>query len=303
MGRAALLLLGSRSRLHRWLLFVARAASAVVVGGAAALAAAHGHHHLALWRAALIAIIAVAVLAVIASAGAYVTEPVSETHHASLRASAASLLNGLTSMFCEYGGSYEPEQAFRSHFGWLSRRLRTWDAVRVDAGEQQRVLGEHVDSRLEEHSVVGSAYAVGHIRTLAMEVGLRRAGSGGAPLPDFDWARNWGTTAVEPGVPAIRGPAEGWLAPFDGAPRCVILPPSAGETQAEWRVRARTHTDRIDGLMKAVREGSLDPSRAVVAAREKVAAFRVEKLPVVREALELIEIREPPRHRWRCKSC
>ncbi len=303
MGRAALLLLGSRSRLHRWLLFVARTAGTVVVGGAAVLAAAHGHHHLALWRAALIGVIALAVLAVLAAAGAYVTQPVSDTHHASLRASAASLLSGLTSMFCDYGSGYEPEQAFRSHYGSLSRRLRKWDAIRVDAGEQQRVLGEHVDAMLEEHGIVGSAYVVGPITTLAMEAGLRRAGSGGGPIPDFDWTRNWGTTAVELGVPAIPGPAEGWLAPFDGAPRCVILMPSAGETQAEWRVRARAHTDRIDGLMKAVREGSLDSYRAVVTARENVAAFRAEKIPAIREALELIAIREPPRHRWRCKSC
>jgi hypothetical protein len=303
MGRAALLLVGTRSRIHRWLLRSASGGVAVTVGGATVLAATHGKHADGLWKVALVAVVVIAALTLIAAAGAYVTQPVSETHHASVRASAASLLSGLTSTFCDYGGGYEPEQAFRSHYGRLGSRLRKWDAIRVDAGEKQRILGEHVDARLEEHGIVGSPYAVGHIRIWAMEVGLRRAGSGGGPLPDFDWTRNWGTTAVEPGVPAIHGPAEGWLAPFDGAPRYVILTPSAGETEAEWRVRARTHTDRIDGLMKAVREGSLDPYRAVVAAREKVAALRAEKLPVVREALELIEIREPPRHRWRCKSC
>ncbi len=288
--------------MHWWLLRSASAGLAVTVGAAGVLAATHGEHADRLWNFALVAVVVIAALTVAAAAGAYMTQPVSETHHASLTASAASLLSGLTSRFCDYGDGYNPEQAFRSHYGLLTRRLRKWDDIRTDAGERQRMLGEHLDAILEDHGVVGENYAVGHIRMYAMEVGLRRAG-GDEPLPDVDWTRNWGTTAVEVGVPPIHGPREGWVAPYDGAPKWVNLPPDEDETQAEWRARAKAYTDRIDGLLETVRAGSLDPFRAVVAARQKVAAFQANKLPITREALQLIEIREPPRQRWRCKSC
>src|ERR1039458_6158078 len=124
MDKAALLLVGTRSRSHGWLLLVARAGGLVVVAGASVLAVAHGHHHLALWKAALIAVIVIAALTLVAAAGAYATQPVPATHHASLKASATALLNGLTSGFCNYGDGYKPERAFRSHYGKLCKKLR-----------------------------------------------------------------------------------------------------------------------------------------------------------------------------------
>jgi len=157
MGWAALLLLGTRSRLHGWLLLAAKAGGGVVVAGASVLAITHGHHHLALWRAALISVIAVAALTLVAVAGAYMTQPVSDEHYASLKASANSLRNGLASGFCEYGGDFL-EQAFRSHYGKLARKLRVWDAVRAEAAEQHSRLGEHIDAVLVEHDIEGHLY-------------------------------------------------------------------------------------------------------------------------------------------------
>jgi hypothetical protein len=301
MDKAALLLVGTRSRSHGWLLLVARAGGLVVVAGASVLAVAHGHHHLALWKAALIAVIVIAALTLVAAAGAYATQPVPATHHASLKASATALLNGLTSGFCNYGDGYKPEQAFRSHYGKLCKKLREWDAVRTAAAEQRLLLGEHIDAAMVEQGVASDTYAVPHIRSFAMEMALRRDGD--APLPGVDWNRNWGTTAVEPGEALIPGPPEGHVAPYDGAPWWVILPPTPAETKAEWRERAKAHTDRVDGFIAAVAASSRDLSQAVIAATRRVEAFQEKRLPAARDALQRLDVREPARRRWRCKSC
>jgi len=302
MGKPALLLLGSRSRRHSWLLLAARGCGALVIGGAGVLAITHGHHHLGLWRAALIAVIVIAALTLVAAAGAYITQPVSDVHDASLKASAASVETGLTSEFVNYGGTYDAEASFRRHFPRLWKRLRDWDVVRTEAGERQRILGEHVDAALRDHGVVGDVYALGAIRTYAIDMALRQAG-GDTPPQVITWGRNWGTTAVEPGAPAILGMPEGWLGPYDYAPAWIVLPPTAGESSADWQRRAGAYVPRIDAFVEAVRASSRDPAEAAVTAERAAAAFQEQTLPAIRDALRRIQIREPARHRLRCKSC
>src|ERR1700729_1171938 len=155
MDRAALRLLGSRSRLHRWLLLLAKAGGAVVVGGAAVLAAAHGHHHLALWRVALIAVIAVAVLTVVAVAGAFLTEPGPPEHADRIRESAGGLAGTMESgNACDYGGDLA-KQAFCAHFPKLAKQLVTWDEVVRAPSGRERALDAFIDHLMYEHKVTG----------------------------------------------------------------------------------------------------------------------------------------------------
>lgn len=138
------------------------------------LAATHGQHHAdTLWKAALVAVLVVVALTLVAAGAAYATQPVSDTHDASLKASATSLLDGLTSRFCNYGSGYNPEQAFRRHYRRLHKKLKKWDAVRIEAAERQRILGEYVDNLLVEHGLVGDNYATPRIKMHIMEVGAQ----------------------------------------------------------------------------------------------------------------------------------
>jgi hypothetical protein len=300
MDRTGLLLLGSRSRLHRWLLLVAKAGGAVVVGGAAVLAAAHGHHHLALWRVALVAVVAVAILTLVAVAGAFLTEPVPPDHADRIRESAGALAATLESgNACDYGGDLA-KQAFCEHFPKLAEQLVTWDEVARAPSSRERALDAFIDHLMYEHNVTGleldATYNPIEMRKYAHAVAMARARGRLQEMPQIEWA---GFTDAGDGTSG----SQGLLGPNGGIADWILLPPLDGETASEWNDRAELRTQRVDGLMAAVYETLLPAAQAVLAAEQRLEDFKRDELPVALDALRRVQVREAPRWRWRCASC
>ncbi len=283
---------------------------ALAVPLAALLAAAEpgAHSPRELWTAGVVVLVFVVVASLVVVTGcgvaAVLTRPVRDSHDSALKATAESLARSLTASFNNYGeNGYRPEQAFRSHYPRLWKKLERWDAVRLDAAEASRRLSEHVNQMLAENGINGDPYVPDALQSYAVDWALRRV-RGDDPPPAVQWGRNFGTTAPVIGAPAMPGPQEGWLRPYDFAPIWVHLPPNPDETEDGWHTRASEHTDRIDAFLAGVAAGVTPFAQAMMDATRRVEDFKSDELPAVRDALALIGLREPPRARpFRCESC
>ena len=141
MGRPPLLLRWTRSRWHRRWFRASALGGAFVVGiglpGGALLAATHPETHSTLWTVALVAVIVVTAVAaavvVVAGVGAFVTQPVSDSHCATLKASALNVARSIQGdRACDYGEEgIGPDLAFHKHFPKLGERLMAWDGLVV----------------------------------------------------------------------------------------------------------------------------------------------------------------------------
>lgn len=306
MGRK--LLRWSRSRHHPWLLRAAQIGGALVIGvglpGGALLAATHPKHHSTVWTVALVAVFVLATLGVIAvlagGVGAFLTRPVRENHAAELKASAESLDRSLESAVCEYGAGYNIKQAFCAHYPKLGATLTAWDELRATVAEAQRLLGVSIDALMADHGIAQGNYNVDRVRGYVRWLGMERVNGRMQELPRIEWATT--TTAVPAGSPAIPGPPVGVLGPGRSID-WIFLPPLAGETSDAWHERSTAFVEHLEGFIEAAFESTIPDAEAARQAAERVAAFQQDQLPVLRDALHLIQIREPPRQRYRCEAC
>ena len=307
MGRR--LLRWSRSRYHPWLLLAAQVGGAIVVGvglpGGALLAATHPTHHSTLWTFALVAVfllVAVGVLAaLIGGVGAFWTRPVRDNHAGELRASAQALERSLESALCQYGDGHQAEQAFCAHYPKLGGELRAWDELREAAAEAQRLLGVRAGELMASHGITSENYNVDHIRGHVRGLGMERANGRLTALPAIELA--WTTTAVPADSPAIPGPPVGVLGPHPSIDWIWLLP-LAGETRDDWRERATPFIECVEGFRQVAWENLLPQAEAARQAAERVDVFQRDELPGVRDALQLIRVREAPRERnYKCETC
>jgi hypothetical protein len=112
---------------------------------------------------ALIAVVAIAVLTVVAAAGAFLTQPVPGPHHDSLKASAQAISRSLEAdRVCEYGDD-PAKQAFCGHFPKLARRLAAWDEL-VSAPTKLQGSFEHdSNARMADHGIEAPTFDVNAI--------------------------------------------------------------------------------------------------------------------------------------------
>lgn len=300
-----------RSRNHEWLLRTVRAGSAVIVlalTGGGVLAASHGKQASGLWEIALAGIVALAVLGiaalVVGGVGAFLTRPVSENHAATLKASALAVRRSLeSSVACDYGDGYKPDQAFCAHFRTLSKRLAAWDAVVAGPTVAERVLDQQLDAMMAEHKIpdveAGVGYVVEPIKKYAYLVAMERANGRLLEAPHFEWRMF--TTA---GHQEIPGSPYGVLMVSGSNTDWISLRPLDSETEDDWLARAAPYRQRVDAFMAAAYERALPYAQAVLDAEQRLEDFKRGELPAILDALELICAREAPRARPRlCDSC
>lgn len=313
MGRPPSLLRWTRSRWHRRWFRASALGGAFVVGiglpGGALLAATHPETHSTLWTVALVAVIVVTAVAaavvVVAGVGAFVTQPVSDSHCATLKASALSVARSIQGdRACDYGEGYRPDQAFHTHFPKLGERLTAWDGLVAAPAQAQGALERQIDTMMAEWGVTDAEMVVGYnipeITKYARGLALARARGQVQEVPHLTWA---GFTNAPPTAGGqVTGPPEGQLRP-NGGPDWISLRPLDGETVPQWNERADLYTQRVDGLMAAVYETALPYAHAVVAAEQQLEGFKQDERPTILAALRLIAVREPPRVRRGCESC
>jgi hypothetical protein len=313
MGRPPSLLRWTRSRWHRRWFRASALGCAFVVGiglpGGALLAATHPETHSTLWTVALVAVIVVtavaAAVAVVAGVGAFVTQPVSDSHCATLKASALSVARSIQGdRACDYGEGYRPDLAFHSHFPKLGERLMARDGLVVAPAQAQGALERQIDTTMTEWGVTDAEMVVGYnipeIMKYARGLAMARARGQVQEVPHLTWA---GFTNAPPTAGGqVIGPPEGQLRP-NGGPDWISLRPLDGETAPQWNERADVYTQRVDGLMAAVYETALPYAHPVVAAEQQLEAFKQDERPTILAALQLIAVREPPRVRRGCESC
>jgi hypothetical protein len=312
-AKPARLLRWTRSIWHPWLLWIAAgagAAMALMVPLAALLAAAEpgAHSSRDLWTIAVIAVAVLAVFFLLVCAGCgtatILTRPVPKAHDETLKETAKRLAQTLDMSSVHGVEGYRPGQAFQAHFERLSARLDAWKSVQERAANAQAALDRHVDAAMDEYDLPHGDYNRPTIHSWACDLALRRAAGEVSEAPCFDWWRNYVTTAVEPDEAPIQGPTEGALRPFDGADYWVYLTPNDGENRREWMDRARERTQRVDAFVGAVYESTLREAKAVLRTQARVKSFRQDELPAIRDTLDLIQEREPPRSRpFRCPTC
>lgn len=260
------------------------------------------------WMWAVVVVVFAAIVAlvicVVCGVGTVLTRPVQDSHAGTLKASARSLLRSLESGSSDYGSEgYRPEQAFGAHFARLAGRLRRWDELRNDAAEAQGRLEGHIASAMHAQGIADD-YNVRAVQTYTHDLALRHARGDAPKPPEFDWWRNWGTTAIVPGVPSIPGPPEGWMRPYDGAQIWISLEPLSSETESEWKARVESYTERADLFVRTVHASALPLAEAAVEAERRVADFKRDELPAIAAALLVLQERESPRWRpFRCESC
>ena len=113
--------------------------------------------------------------------------------------------------------------------------------------------------------------------------------------PRFEWGR-----ASSAGGP---GPAYGVIGPGSSID-WIVVPPLDDETQDQWEARSQDYIDRLEGFIAAVYASSLAAARVAVQTRKDVEKFKQEAVPALREALQLIQEREPVRVRqFGCETC
>lgn len=312
------LLRWSRSRWHRRLYRASALGGAFVVGiglpGGALLAATHPMKHSALWTAALFVLIVItavaAAVAVAAGVAASVTQPVSDSHWATLKASADRVHNSIRSdQVCDYGGD-RPAQAFGAHFPQLAERLGVWDATVRGPEVGTNALHEHVEAAMTNAGIrppqitvpptmdTEPSYNPPPIREYLLTVAMYRAEGRLQQAPRLTWRGFGGPGGVQGG----GGPI-GVFMPQGSQDNWISVPPRDGESQEEWQGRAQPHMDRVDALVTAIYESGLPYANAVLDAQRELRRFRRADTPTILDALELVQMREPPRERRGCKSC
>jgi hypothetical protein len=295
-----------RSRNHPWLLRAAQIGGALVVAvaipGATLLVATHPKHSSGLWAAGLIVVVVLvaigAAVAIGAGVMAFLTRPAADEHTANLKSSALAVSRSLEAGDpCNYGNGYRPEQAFRAHFGPLTKRLVVWDGRVGLLAEARTALEEHIDMVMAEHGIAEPDFIVEVITPIVRKLAESHARGSAPNRPALVW--DGFTTAGQPEIP---GPPEGTLRP-NGGGGWISLPPEPGETIEDWHARARIYIDRVEAAVDALYVSSLPAAQAIVDAEQRVDAFRRDDHASVLAALELVQIREPPRIRHACESC
>jgi hypothetical protein len=276
------------------------------VAGGGVLAATHQRPGSELWKAALVAVVVLAVLGIalllIGGAYAFLTRPVSDGHAAVLKASAVSLAQSLGSgKMCDHGDGYRPGQAFRAHFPALGRELADWDEVVAAPDRTRHALDTYINSLMAERKMtgleLGVAYNVTEIKKYAAGLAMARAQGVVPEVPDLDWA---GFSTAGGNIP---GPPEGKLRPNGSIADWISLEPLPGETGDEWRERAESYTQCVDAFVATVYADISPHGQAVLTAERRLEDFKRDRLPATLEALQLVQEREAPRVRHGCESC
>src|ERR1039458_9047409 len=234
----------SRSHYNPWFLRGATfggGAMALAAALAAVIAATHPkpHHPNGLWTAGLIAVIALAavgaVVLLVGIVGAFLTQPVSDDHCATLKASAGSVAQSIESdRACNYGDGYRPDQAFRAHFPKLARRLAAWDEL-ISAPTKLLVSFEHdITARMAQYGIEAPTFD-GNTISAYMRAFLEMSATHGDAVvqPSFQWS---GFSTA--GHPEIPGPPFGVLRPYLHSADWIILTPLDAESESEWQARA-----------------------------------------------------------------
>ncbi len=283
--------------------------------GGALLAATHPAKHSTLWTIALMVVIAVttgaAAVAVVAGIGAFVTQPVSDTHWAMLKASASSVAQSIESdQVCDFGDGYRPDQAFRAHFPTLAKRLGAWDTTVQAPHTATQALHDHVDAAMAEagitmppithpaHVNTEPSHNPTPIRSYLLAVAMNCAEGRLQQVPRLTWRGFGGPGGVHGG----GGPV-GVFMPGTAADDWISVPPLDGESQDDWQARAQPYMDRVDALVATVYDSGLPYATAVLDARRQLQNFKQTDMPGILDALRLIGAREAPRRRHRCESC
>jgi hypothetical protein len=296
-----------RSRNHLWWWRLATIGGATLIGlgvpGGVLLAATEPSGAGGVWKVLLIVCVVLAALAcgaaIIGGVCAFITRPVDDEHGSRLKASAEALGGSLDRLELDYGAGYRAAAAFGAHFAKLGANLREWDRLRIEAGNAQAALGQHIEAAIDGRDIVADLdlpLITGRLRGVA----LARAAGEVEELPSIEWGR--ATTAVDPGQETIPGPPYGVLNVGPGGD-WVGLPPLDGETRTAWSARADHVIDQLESTFLALFDSALPYAERATETTARVNAYKGDELPVVRDALELVQNREAPRRRHRCPQC
>jgi hypothetical protein len=267
--------------------------SVAVIGVLGALSSPVTHPNRHLLYVAVGVIVAGVVLAVLGAIGVQFTRYVpvsSESHEATLRASAAALAGCIQQdVVCRYGGVADSEprhrQAFRMHFKRGAAKLDRWDAL-VGVHEQaEQALKETIEAEAPERGITSPPCDVGQIVACIQSSTVERAHE---HQLDASWYLPWSGSPDDDGL----------IQPKDDHNReWIVLPRDEGESNEAWKNRADALTNAVDRLGR----DSQDWPQAI-AIRNAWDAMQAFKPPVL-TSLQAIPEQAAPSFKRRCGMC